>query len=225
MENCTWASGNAQRACALLIFFTTDRLSSQGGHKAFDRAWRQHIASYPELDAGARQAVRSDLAQYIAHWLSLDTDQGRLACRTELMDSLERLCLERSLQVLEPATRVRLVERMPEFRPLVRNLSRQMRAEELRIAVLRDWAGRYYRDRGRDDWYETYRKATELRMESIGRDFERVAGLPVLAVENNRDAAIRGLNASLRLRLLQMPPGRAVTHRSLRTRLLDILPG
>ncbi|HYW75454.1 MAG TPA: hypothetical protein VFA48_02355, partial [Gammaproteobacteria bacterium] len=66
-------------------------------------------------------------------------------------------------------------------------------------------------------------RAAEMRMESIGRDFERIAGLPVHVAQDNRDAAIRGLNAAIRLRLLQMPPGRAVTHRSLRTRLRQLL--
>ena len=203
-----------------MTFFLSSR---QNGHRAFERAWQRNIACDPELDAGAQQAVRCDLRQHIQRWLSLDTDQGRLACRSELMDSIERLCLQRGLQALDPKTRTRVADRMSEFRHIDRNPMRQIQAEELRIAVLRDWAGRYYGDRGRGDWYETWRKAADLRMESIGRDFERIAGLPVHVAEDNRDAAIRGLNASLRLRLLQMPPGRTVTHRSLRTRVRKFL--
>lgn len=188
----------------------------------FERAWRRNVAASPALDAEALESVRSDLAAHMARWSGLDRDEGRLACRNQIMDSIERLCLQRGLQDLDAATRDRVTERLAEFRDLDRDLSRRIAAEALRIDTLRDWSGRYYGDRGRHDWYETYRRAAEMRMESIRRDFERIAGLPVHVAQNHRDAAMRGLNAALRLRLLQLPAGRSVTHRSLRTRLRQL---
>lgn len=191
--------------------------------KDFDRAWRRCKAARRPLDAEALDKVREDVLNHIAVWAARDSEQGRLGCRTELMDSMERICLRRALSELDPETREQVSERLPEFRKLEHSQERQIEAEKLRMELLRTWTGLYYGDRARGDWFDVYFKAAEMRMNSIGRDLERIAGLPVHMAENNRDAAIRGLNAAIRLRLLQMPPGRAVTHRSLRTRLRQLL--
>lgn len=192
--------------------------------KDCERAWRRAGTLRRGLDAEAREALRSNIFRHVEDWAHRkDPEQGRLACRNELMDSMERMCLQRALQSLAPDTRRRVTEHLPEFRHLEHDLERHLQAENLRITVLRAWSGLYFGDRARGDWYDVYKKAAEMRMNSMSRDFERIAGLPVHSAENNRDAAIRGLNAALRLRLLQMPTGRAVTHRSLRTRLRNLL--
>lgn len=191
--------------------------------KDFDRAWRRCKAERRPLDAEALEKVREDVLNHIGAWAARDAEQGRLGCRSELMDSMERICLRRALSALDPQTRERVSERLPEFRQLDHNQERHLEAEKLRMDLLRTWTGFYYGDRARGDWYDVYFRAAEMRMNSIGRDLERIAGLPVHMAENNRDAAIRGLNAAIRLRLLQMPPGRALTHRSLRTRLRQLL--
>jgi len=199
------------------------RLRLGNWRKDFDRAWRKCKTARGSLDAEALETVRKDVLNHIGEWTTKDPDEGRLACRTELMDSMERICLRRALAVLDPETRERVAERLPEFRQLNHGQARQLDAEKLRVELLRTWTGLFYGDRGRGDWFDVYTRAAEMRMESIGRDFERIAGLPVHVAQDNRDAAIRGLNAAIRLRLLQMPPGRAVTHRSLRTRLRQLL--
>ncbi len=191
--------------------------------KDFDRAWCRCKTARRPLDPGALEMVREDVLNHIGVWVKRDAEQGRLGCRTELMNSMERICLRRALSALDPHTREQVSERLPEFRQLDQNQERQLAAEKLRMDLLRTWTGLYYGDRARGDWYDVYFRAAEMRMSSIGRDLERIAGLPVHVVENNRDAAIRGLNAAIRLRLLQMPPGRALTHRSLRTRLRQLL--
>lgn len=198
------------------------KLIRRDWRRYFDRAWRRCRVADAGLDSEALRTVRDDLLNNMARWTQLDRDEGRLACRNHVMDSIERLCLQRGLQALDPDTRERVAARLDEFRHLDRDLERHILAEALRIAVLREWSARYFGDRSRGDWYDTYRKAAEMRMDSIGRDFERIAGLPVHVAQDNRDAAIRGLNAALRLRLLQVPRGRAVTHKSLRTRLRGI---
>ena len=191
--------------------------------KDFERAWRRSKAERRPLDAEALEAVRNDVLSHIEAWVTKDPEQGRLGCRNELMNSMERICLRRALDSLDPQTRTQVAERLPEFRQFDHSQARQLKAEKFRTELLRTWTGLFYGDRARGDWYDVYAKAAEMRMNSIERDFERIAGLPVHTAENNRDAAIRGLNAAIRLRLLQMPPGRAVTHRSLRTRLRQLL--
>ncbi len=204
-------------------YFPRSRWRPGGWKKDFERAWRRCKAARRPLDADALDAVRKDVLSHIETWTTKDPEEGRLACRNQLMDSMERICLRRALAALDPQTREKVAERLPEFRHLDHSQTRHLEAETLRMDLLRTWTGLYYGDRARGDWYDVYARAAKMRMDSIGRDFERIAGLPVHTVENNRDAAIRGLNAALRLRLLQMPPARAVTHRSLRTRLRKFL--
>ncbi|MGH8128262.1 MAG: hypothetical protein ACRETC_07830 [Gammaproteobacteria bacterium] len=186
--------------------------------KDLDRAWRRCKASQTGLERDALDVLRSDLRQHIQGWTALDRDEGRLQARNALMDGTERMLLQRTLRGLEPETRVCVASRLPEFKHLSKDLDRYLTAEKLRLNVMRTWMGFYYGDRARGDWYAVYCEAAEMRLDSISRDFERIAGLPVYKVEDNRDAAIRGINASLRLRLLQMPPGAKVGRRSLRTR-------
>lgn len=185
----------------------------------FERAWRRSMRARYQLDSEAQDTVRLDIMRHIERWSGLDRDEGRLACRNELMDSIERAGLQSALRQLAPEVRQRVSVRLPEFGQLNYDPDRHLQAERLRIEVLRAWTGYYFGDRANGDWYDVYTRAAGMRLDSIRRDFERIAGQPIHAIENNRDAAIRGLNAALRLRLMQMPPARAVTHRSLRTRL------
>lgn len=204
--------------------FPRSRRRPGGWKKDFDRAWRRCKAVRRPLDADALETVRKDVLSHTQTWAGKkDPEEGRLACRNELMNSMERICLRRALGSLDRQTREKVGKRLPEFRHLDHSQERHLEAEKLRMDLIRTWTGLYYGDRARGDWYDVYARAAEMRMNSVERDFERIAGLPVHTVENNRDAAIRGLNAALRLRLLQMPPARAVTHRSLRTRLRQLL--
>lgn len=192
------------------------------GHRDWERclkrAWRVSKPDRSGLDRESLDVVQESLRRHMRDWVSLDGDEGMMQARNELMDGTERMLLQRTLQGLDEQIRTSVASKIPEFRPVAREPGRYLRAEQLRLHVLRLWAGLYYGDRARGDWYEVYRKAAELRLDSIARDFERIAGLPVYKTEDNRDAAIRGINASLRLRLLQMPPGAKVGRRSLRTR-------
>lgn len=191
--------------------------------KDLDRAWRRCKPSRAGLKRDALDVLHDDLHRHIQGWTALDRDEGLLQARNALMDGIERLLLQQTLNRLDPQTRAAVAERMPEFRDLAQDLDRYLAAEKLRLGVLRAWMGLYYGDRARGDWYEVYRKAADMRLDSIGRDFERIAGMPVYKAEDNRDAAIRGINASLRLRLLQMPPGGKVGRRSLRTRWQQLM--
>lgn len=173
------------------------------------------------LDRAALAAVDRDLETHIAVWAA--SPDGRTEARTELMDSVDRQLLQRALMRLPPATREAVGQRLPELARGESEWERNLAAGDLRVAVLRRWAGIYYGDRARGDWFETYRRAAEMRLESVCRDLERLAGAPVHAAQHHRDAAIRGLNTALRLRLLQAPAGVAIGRRGLRARLRGLL--
>jgi len=168
-------------------------------------AWHLGGARRSGLDASALNVVRHDLEAHAAAWAA--DPGGRAAARTELLDSVDREFLNDALLALEPAEREAVRKRIPELPHSDAELRRRLEADRVRLAVLRRWSGLFYGDRARGDWFDTYRRAAEMRRESLGRDLERLAGTPVHIAQHHRDAAIRGLNTALRLRLLQAPAG------------------
>lgn len=138
--------------------------------------------------------------------------------RTELMDSVDRNLIHHALLELDAGPAQAILREMPELPGSRPDLARLIEAGELRIQLMRRWAGLYYGDQTDGDWFDTYRRAAEMRKSSAARDLERVAGSAVTATHNNIDAAIRGLNTSLRLRLLQAPRGKKIRQRSLASR-------
>lgn len=191
--------------------------------KAFARAWRDASGAVPALDDAAHEAVRSDLETRTQAWAQ--NPEGLHDLRTELMDSVDRELVHRAFLTLDPATRNAVRERLPELPRSDTDAKRHLAAEELRILVLRNWAALYYGDRARGDWFDTYRRAAGMRKESAVRDLKRLAGEPPGLAENHRDAAVRGLNASLRIRLLRAPPGVKIGRRGLRARLRSLAAG
>lgn len=184
------------------------------------RRTRRHGAG---LDQAAIEAVDRDLEAHIAVWAA--SPEGRTEVRTELMDSVDRQLLHRAMMGLPVETREAVQRRVPELSQGEAELERYIAAGALRVAVLRRWAGFYYGDRAPGDWFETYRHAADMRLESVRRDLERLAGAPVHAAQHHRDAAIRGLNTALRLRLLQAPAGVAIGRRGLLGRLRGLYGG
>jgi len=176
------------------------------------RRWRRALAKASRragtarsgLDPSALTVVHEDLETRAAAWAA-DPD-GRAAVRTELMDSIDRIMLNGALLALKSEEREAVRRRMPQLPRSDPELRRNLEADRLRLRVLRHWTGLVFRDRARGDWFDVYQRAAEMRRESLGRDLERLAGTPVHAAEHHRDAAIRGLNTALRLRLLQAPP-------------------
>lgn len=190
---------------------------------ALIRARRRSPHAAYGLDAAALKAIDRDLEAHMAVWV--DSPDGHSEVRTELMDSIDRQLLHRALLELAPETRAAVLERVPGLTQGDVELERYLAAGNLRIDVLRRWAGIYYGDRAQGDWFETYRRAAEMRLESVRRDLERLAGAPVHAAQHHRDAAIRGLNTALRLRLLKAPAGAAIERRSLIARLRSLFGG
>ncbi len=191
--------------------------------RTFVRAWRKTNADAAPLDEAARAAVRRDLETRTRAWAQ---DEDGLRClRTELMDSVDRELVHCTFLALDSDTRTAVRERLPELPQSDADVQRYLAASALRICVLRAWAALYYRDHARDDWFDTYRRAAEMRKASAVRDLARLAGAPPGLAQSHRDAAVHGLNASLRMRLLQAPRGGKIGRRGLRSRLRGFLSG
>ncbi|MGH8274345.1 MAG: hypothetical protein ACRES9_08880 [Gammaproteobacteria bacterium] len=188
---------------------------------SLNEAWREAADREQTLDTEAREAVRRDLESRIRAWAS--SEDGLQKLRTELMDSVDRGLVHRAFLRLAPELRT-VRERVPEIPRSDAEIRRFIAASELRMSVIRAWAGRWYGDRAPGDWFETYCKAAAMREESVVRDLERLSGDAQTSTRNNLDAAMRGVNASLRLRLVQAPPGVKIGHLGLRSRLRLLLP-
>src|SRR6056297_467098 len=80
-----------------MSYLLCGRLRLGNWRKDFERAWRKCKTARASLDAEALETVRKDVLHHIEVWVAKDPDEGRLACRTEVMDSMERICLRRAL--------------------------------------------------------------------------------------------------------------------------------
>ncbi|MGH8272147.1 MAG: hypothetical protein ACRESG_07465 [Gammaproteobacteria bacterium] len=169
------------------------------------------------MDEAALEAVRRDLEVRTCIWAQ--GEDGLRGLRTELMDSVDRELVHRAFLALDPGLRTAVRERLPELPDSDTEVQRYLAASALRISVLRTWAALFYRDRVRGDWFDTYRRAADMRETSAVRDLERLAGEPPGLAQSHRDAAIRGINASLRMRLLQAPRAAKIGRRGLLSRL------
>lgn len=131
--------------------------------------------------------------------------------RTILMDYVDSALLYQGVMALPDHVREAVAKQLPELPADVTTNADYGQLVSLRIAVLRNYAGSRFRDRKKGDWFDIYRQAGQMRVNSLVRDLARVAGEPMPITENHRDAAMRSLNTALRLRLLQIPPGQRIT--------------
>lgn len=182
-------------------------------HETFDKVWREVLAKTDvRLDEVALDAVRSDVRAHVQTWEN--SEESLMLLRTELMDSVDRVLVHRAFLSLDADMAETVREQMPDLPGEPADVERLVAANELRIAVIRAWGGRRYGDHAEGDWFDTYLKAAEMRQSGAIRDLERLAGDMPTATRNNIDAAIRGINSSLRLRLAQSPPGVKIGQRS-----------
>lgn len=194
------------------------RLAAARKRSLLARAWRRARADTAYGLAGDDlHAVRRDLEMRVAAWPP--AAEGLGAVRTEIMNGVDRLVLYRAFLELSPEARTAVRERLAELPRDAAAAGRQIAADEMRIAVLRQWARLGFGDYARGDWYDVYRRAADLQAAAMRRHLERLNGAAPAAALAHRDAAAYGLNTALRLRLLRVPAGRPIERRGARSRL------
>jgi hypothetical protein len=157
------------------------------------------------LDPRTIEAVREDLAALEASTLA---ERFPLAAiRKELMASVDRRMLNTEILRLPEELKRRLRAHSGELLQSDDETCVYIAANELRLAVLREYAALRYGDKSPGDWFAVYERASQLKQRSARSFIEKsLAGDPG-APTDPRHHAITLVDHELRARLLRVPPG------------------
>jgi hypothetical protein len=157
------------------------------------------------LDERTMHAVRDDLLA-----LESATAAERFpltAIRKELMASVDRRMLNTEILRLPEELKRRLRAQSADLLQTDAETQTYIAANELRLAVLRDYAALRYGDKSPGDWFAVYQKASRLKQRSARSFIEKsLAGDPD-APSDARHHAMTLVDHELRARLLKVPPG------------------
>lgn len=157
------------------------------------------------LDAQTMTAVRADLLAMEA--TTFAAEFPLTAVRKEMMASVDRRVLNTEILRLPEALKQRLRAQSADVLQNDNAAALYVAANELRLAVLRDYAALRYGDKSPGDWFVVYERASRLKQRSARAFIERsLAGAPD-APADPRHQAITLVDHELRDRLLRVPPG------------------
>jgi hypothetical protein len=152
-----------------------------------------------------RESVHQSLLELENRLLS--DPQPMLAARRELMDSLDRRQLNSELLKLPMKTRSDLRKNHPDIIQTDEAAHIYIVANEMRIAVLREYASLRFGDRADGDWFDVYQKASSLRQRGTRDYIERASGGTQDATDDMRFQTMTQMDSEIRHRLLQVPAG------------------
>ncbi len=194
--------------------------SHQRGRQAgMETAWQSWLTNIGmdevqrRVRADLLNAVNDDIAESVHKSLlefeaSLRIDaKPMLRVRRELMDSIDRRQLNSEILKLSEDMRANLRRSHPEILQTDETARAYIFANELRIAVLREYAGLRYGDCADSDWFAVYQKASRLRQRSTRNYIERALGGTQSATDDARFHTMTLMDSEIRTRLLQVPPG------------------
>lgn len=157
------------------------------------------------LDANQRDAIREDLIDFEKRALAGRYPLTRL--RQEMMASVDRRMINIEILRLAPDEKKRLRERQADIIQSDSHAREYILANELRLALLREYAAKRYGDRAENDWFEVYERAAQYKRQitrnRILRGLEESQDGP----EDARQQAIDVVDRQLQIRLLQVSPG------------------
>lgn len=157
------------------------------------------------VDNAVRESVYKSLLE-LENSLHVNV-QPMLAVREELMDSIDRRHLNSEILRLPEETRINLRKSQPDIMQTDEAARTYILANELRIAVLREYAGLRYGDRADGDWFDVYQKASNLRQRGTRSYIERAVGGTQSATDDVRYQTMTLMDSEIRKRLLQVPAG------------------
>lgn len=198
------------------LWIRSHQRSRQVGMEAAWQSWLTNVRmdeAQCRVCADLLNAVNDDVAESVHTSLlefeeSLRTDaKPMLRVRGELMDSIDRRQLNSEILKLSADMRANLRKSHPEILQTDEATRTYILANELRIAVLREYAGLRYGDCADGDWFAVYQKASRLRQRSIRNYIERALGGTQSATDDARFHTMTLMDSEIRTRLLQVPPG------------------
>ncbi|MCP1726853.1 hypothetical protein J2T60_000818 [Natronospira proteinivora] len=157
------------------------------------------------LASHQRQAIYDDLLTFEEKILGGQYPLTKL--RQEMMASVDRRMINVEILRLPEDDKSRLRREQPEVIQTDNHAREYILANELRLALLREYAARRYGDRAENDWLYVYERAAQYK-----RRLTKARILQGLAAseegdEDSRQQAIDVVDRQLQIRLLQVPPG------------------
>lgn len=174
----------------------------RGAHKTRNNSLTEFMNA---VDDDIRESVHQSLLELEERLR--DDAQPTLAIRQELMDSIDRRHLNCEILKLSVNARSDLRKSHPHILQTDEAARTYIGANELRIAVLREYAGLRYGDRADGDWFDVYQKASSLRQRSTRGYIERAVGGTQSTTDDVRFQTMTVMDIEIRKRLLQVPAG------------------
>jgi len=157
------------------------------------------------MNEAVRESVHHNLLDFEA---GLRQEAGPLlAVRRELMDSVDRRVLNLEILDLPPEVRLKLLSQSQEILQSDDEARTYLAANEVRMAVLREYGGRRFGDRADGDWFDVYQKASRLKQRGARGFIRRTLSGTQSDTDDARYQNITRVDQEIRTRLLQVPAG------------------
>ena len=168
-----------------------------------DAARREGLLS--QMNAEVRESVRSNLLEFEQ---VLRQEASPLATlRLELMDSVDRRLLNQEILQLPPEVRHKLRSQSTELLQSDEEAQTYIAANEVRMAVLREYAARRFGDRTEGDWFDVYEKASRLKQRGARNFIQRTLNGTQTGADDARYQNMTRVDQEIRARLLKVPAG------------------
>ncbi|HET7923000.1 MAG TPA: hypothetical protein VFM15_09625 [Gammaproteobacteria bacterium] len=191
----------------------------QGRQIAMESLWQAWVGA-DSLSGSARDERETLLAQVDAenresvHRSLLDFELGlqsetspMIALRKELMDSMDRRLLNLEILQLPDEVRQRLRAQSSEMMQSDALAHAYIAANDLRMAILREYAAQRFNDCIAGDWFDVYRKASRLKQRSARNFIQRTLAGSQSSVDDARYQTMSLVDHEIRARLLKVPAG------------------
>jgi hypothetical protein len=166
---------------------------------------RRRAGLLEHMNEAVRESVHRNLLDFEA---GLRREAGPLlAVRRELMDSVDRRVLNLEILDLPPEVRLKLRSQSQEVLQSDDEARTYLAANEVRMAVLREYGGRRFGDRADGDWFDVYQKASRLKQRGARGFIRRTLSGTQSDTDDARYQSITRVDQEIRTRLLQVPAG------------------
>jgi len=162
-----------------------------------------------EMNDAVRESVHSNLLDF-EMGLGAEADPLQ-ALRRELMDSVDRRLLNTEILGLPPEVRSKLRQQSPDILQSDEEARTYIAANEVRMAVLREYGARRFCDRAEDDWFAVYERASRLKQRGARNFIQRTLNGTQTGADDARYQNMTRVDHEIRARLLRVPAGTRFT--------------
>ena len=158
-----------------------------------------------QMNDVVRESVRQNLLEFEN---SLKGQRAPLEnLRRELMDSVDRRLLNTEILQLPPEVRLRLRQHSSDMLQTDEEARTYIAANELRMAVLREYSALRFGDRADGDWFDVYEKASRLKQRGARNFIQRTLNGTQSSADDARYQSMTMVDHEIRARLLKVPAG------------------